>query len=155
MTEEELKQENLKINERMIVYKENVNLVARINVELTKKLGLEHYLTEFSSNLIRALNQYERFVFLLNNKLEFVENIITFSENCIDFFNMTPPELVEGSIFKKRRVLKKNYKTNMEKINKLVSAMNKINETIDKNIGEAVKPYLEDDENAHNESTNE
>ena len=33
MTEEELKIENQKINERMIVYKENVNLVARINVE--------------------------------------------------------------------------------------------------------------------------
>ena len=73
MTDEELKLENEEINKRMIVYKENVNLVARINVELTKKLGLEHYLTDFSSNLISALNQYERFVFLLNNKLEFVD----------------------------------------------------------------------------------
>ena len=155
MTEEELKIENQKINERMIVYKENVNLVARINVELTKKLGLEHYLTEFSSNLIRALNQYERFVLLLNNKLEFVENIIEFSERCIDFFNMTPPELVEGSIFKKRRVMRKNYKNNMEKINTLVSAMNKINENIDKTIGESVKKYFEDDnDNASNAPEN-
>ena len=145
MTDEEIKLENQKINERMIVYKENVNLVARINVEFTKKLGLEHYLTEFSSNLIRALNQYERFVFLLNNKLEFVENIIEFSERCIDFFNMTPPELVEGSIFKKRRVMRKNYKSNMEKINTLVASMNKINENIDKTIGESVKKYFEDD----------
>ena len=145
MTDEEIKLENQKINERMIVYKENVNLVARINVEFTKKLGLEHYLTEFSSNLIRALNQYERFVFLLNNKLEFVENIIEFSERCIDFFNMTPPELVEGSIFKKRRVMIKNYKSNMEKINTLVASMNKINENIDKTIGESVKKYFEDD----------
>ena len=145
MTDEEIKLENQKINERMIVYKENVNLVARINVELTKKLGLEHYLTEFSSNLIRALNQYERFVFLLNDKLDFVENIITFSERCIDFFNMTPPELVEGSIFKKRRVMRKNYKSNMEKINTLVAAMNKINENIDSTIGESVKKYFDDD----------
>jgi hypothetical protein len=145
MTEEELKIENQKINERMIVYKENVNLVARINVELTKKLGLEHYLTEFSSNLIRALNQYERFVFLLNNKLEFVESIIVFSDKCVDFFNMTPPELVEGSIFKKRKVLKKNYNENMAKINRLVESMNKINETIDKTIGESVKKYFESD----------
>ncbi len=145
MTDEEIKLENQKINERMIVYKENVNLVARINVELTKKLGLEHYLTEFSSNLIRALNQYERFVFLLNDKLDFVENIIEFSERCIDFFNMTPPELVEGSIFKKRRVMRKNYKSNMEKINTLVAAMNKINENIDSTIGESVKKYFDDD----------
>ena len=146
MTEEELKLENEKINEKMIVYKENVNLVARINVELTKKLGLEHYLTEFSSNLIRALNQYERFVFLLNNKLEFVDSIIEFSEKCVDFFNMTPPELVEGSIFKKRKVLKKNYDENMAKINRLVESMNKINETIDKTIGPSVQKYFEEDE---------
>ncbi len=154
MTDEELKLENEEINKRMIVYKENVNLVARINVELTKKLGLEHYLTDFSSNLISALNQYERFVFLLNNKLEFVDCIVDFSEKCVDFFNMTPPELVEGSIFKKRRVLKKNYNENMNKINRLVAAMNKINETIDKTIGESVKKYLEDDNNANNDTDN-
>ncbi len=154
MTDEELKLENEEINKRMIVYKENVNLVARINVELTKKLGLEHYLTDFSSNLISALNQYERFVFLLNNKLEFVDCIVDFSEKCVDFFNMTPPELVEGSIFKKRRVLKKNYNENMAKINRLVASMNKINETIDKTIGESVKKYLEDDNNANNDTDN-
>ena len=142
MADEETKTLNEKINEKMITYKENVNLVARINVELTKKLGLEHYLTDFSSNLIRALNQYERFVFLLNNKLEFVDVIIDFSEKCIDFFNMTPPELIEGSIFKKKRALKKKYDENMEKINRLIASMNKINEMIDKNIGESVKDYL-------------
>ena len=152
MTDEELKKENEEINKRMIVYKENVNLVARINVELTKKLGLEHYLTEFSSNLIRALNQYERFVFLLNNKLDFVDSIIEFSEKCVDFFNMTPPELVEGSIFKKRRVMKKNYNENMAKINKLVASMNKINETIDKTIGESVKKYFENDTDTNNDA---
>ena len=146
MADTENKSLNEKLNEKMVVYKENVNLVARINVELTKKLGLEHYLTDFSSNLIRALNQYERFVFLLNNKLEFVDVIIDFSEKCIDFFNMTPPELIEGSIFKKKRELKKKYDENMEKINKLIASMNKINEMIDKNIGESVKDYLKDDE---------
>ena len=141
-----MKIENEEINKRMIVYKENVNLVARINVELTKKLGLEHYLTEFSSNLIRALNQYERFVFVLDNKLEFVDSIIEFSEKCVDFFNMTPPDLMNVSLFKKKRILKKNYNENMEKINRLVASMNKINEEIDKNIGPSVKKYFVDDQ---------
>lgn len=141
-----MKIENEEINKKMIVYKENVNLVARINVELTKKLGLEHYLTEFSSNLIRALNQYERFVFVLDNKLEFVDSIIDFSEKCVDFFNMTPPDLMNVSLFKKKRILKKNYNENMEKINRLVASMNKINEEIDKNIGPSVKKYFVDDQ---------
>lgn len=144
--EEKMKIENEEINKKMIVYKENVNLVARINVELTKKLGLEHYLTEFSSNLIRALNQYERFVFVLDNKLEFVDSIIEFSEKCVDFFNMTPPDLMNVSLFKKKRILKKNYNENMEKINRLVASMNKINEEIDKNIGPSVKKYFVDDQ---------
>lgn len=144
--EEKMKIENEEINKKMIVYKENVNLVARINVELTKKLGLEHYLTEFSSNLIRALNQYERFVFVLDNKLEFVDSIIDFSEKCVDFFNMTPPDLMNVSLFKKKRILKKNYNENMEKINRLVASMNKINEEIDKNIGPSVKKYFVDDQ---------
>lgn len=143
----DLEKENEEINKRMIVYKENVNLVAKINVELTKKLGLEHYLTEFSSNLIRALNQYERFVFVLDNKLEFVDAIIEFSEKCVDFFNMTPPDLMNVSLFKKRRILKKNYNENMAKINKLVASMNKINESIDKNIGPSVKKYFVDENN--------
>ena len=145
--DKDLEKENEEINKRMIVYKENVNLVAKINVELTKKLGLEHYLTEFSSNLIRALNQFGRFVFVLDNKLEFVDAIIDFSEKCVDFFNMTPPDLMNVSLFKKRRILKKNYNENMAKINKLVASMNKINESIDKNIGPSVKKYFVDENN--------
>ena len=50
------------VNMMMVEYEENVNLIAKINAELCKTLGLENYLTEFSSNLIRALNQYKRFV---------------------------------------------------------------------------------------------
>ena len=38
------------VNLLMIEYEENVNCIAKINTELCKKFGLEHYLTEFSSN---------------------------------------------------------------------------------------------------------
>ena len=58
---------------------------------------------------------------------------------------MTPPEEREGSIFKKRKVLKKNYDENMAKINRLVESMNKINETIDKTIGPSVQKYFEEE----------
>ena len=60
--------DNEGVNMLMVEYEENVNLVAKINTELCKRYGLENYLTEFSSNLIRALNQYKRFVILMNNK---------------------------------------------------------------------------------------
>ena len=134
--------ENLKeeVNELMIAYKENINVVATINNELAKKLGIEHYLTDFSSNLIRALNQYEKFVFIIDDKLEFVKIILKFSEKVIDFFNMTPPELIQSkNIFKKKRILKKNYESNMSKVNDLMASMNEINEFIDSKINNTYK----------------
>lgn len=139
--------ENLKeeVNQLMIGYKENINVVAMINNELAKKLGIEHYLTDFSSNLIRALNQYEKFVFVIDDKLSFVKIILKFSENVIDFFNMTPPELIQSkNIFKKRKILKKNYEANMTKINELMNSMNEINEFIDSKINSTYEKYLED-----------
>ena len=142
--------ENLKeeVNELMIAYKENINVVATINNELAKKLGIEHYLTDFSSNLIRALNQYEKFVFIIDNKLEFVKIILKFSEKVIDFFNMTPPELIQSkNIFKKKRILKKNYESNMSKVNDLMASMNEINEFIDSKINNTYKKYLDEEKN--------
>ena len=59
------------VNLLMVEYEENVNVVAKINTELCKMYGLEHYLTEFSSNLITALNQYKRFVLLMNERKKF------------------------------------------------------------------------------------
>lgn len=142
--------ENLKeeVNELMIAYKENINVVATINNELAKKLGIEHYLTDFSSNLIRALNQYEKFVFIIDDKLEFVKIILKFSEKVIDFFNMTPPELIQSkNIFKKKRILKKNYESNMSKVNDLMASMNEINEFIDSKINNTYKKYLDEEKN--------
>ena len=63
------------VNLLMVEYEENVNVVAKINTELCKMYGLEHYLTEFSSNLITALNQYKRFVLLMNERKKFVEGL--------------------------------------------------------------------------------
>ena len=113
----------------MIEYEENVNLIAKINTELCKEYGLEHHLTEFSSNLIRALNQYKRFVPLMNNKEEFVIRIIKFSNDCIAFF-----EKNEG----------REPKSTIKKMNNLVRSLNKINEQINSSFYDSVKEYLED-----------
>ena len=125
-----MKIENEEINKRMIVYKENVNLVARINVELAKKLGLEHYLTEFSSNLINALNQYKRFVLLMNERKKFVEGLLDFSNACIEFFE------------ENKDVNKSSHDAIVEKMNNLIKTMNVINDQINNNFQDSVKDYL-------------
>ncbi len=118
------------INLMMVEYEENVNLVAKINTELCKQFGLEHHLTEFSSNLIRALNQYKRFVPLLKNKKEFVQRIIKFSNDCILFF---------------KKNTEREPKATMKKMNSLVNDLNKINEMINNTFYDSVKDYLVED----------
>ena len=98
------------INMKMVEYEENVNLVAKINTELCKRFGLEHYLTEFSSNLIRALNQYKRFVMLMEDKNKFVDSIIAFSNACIEFFENNKETISHEDMTKK--------------MNKLINSMN-------------------------------
>ena len=119
------------VNLMMIEYEENVNVVAKINTELCKKFGLEHYLTEFSSNLIRALNQYKRFVMLMNDRKLFVKKILAFSNACISFF-----EKNDGF---------KEPKATIKKMNILVNDLNEINELINKSFADSVKDYLKDD----------
>ena len=119
------------VNLMMIEYEENVNVVAKINTELCKKFGLEHYLTEFSSNLIRALNQYKRFVMLMKDRKLFVKKILAFSNACISFF-----EKNDGF---------NEPKATIKKMNILVNDLNEINELINKSFADSVKDYLKDD----------
>ena len=121
------------INLMMVEYEENVNVVAKINTELCKTFGLEHYLTEFSSNLIRALNQYKRFVMLMKNRKEFVEKIVSFSRACIHFFETN------------KDVKKTEPLATYEKMNLLVNTLNDINDMINKSFSESVKEYLNED----------
>ena len=118
------------VNLLMVEYEENVNVVAKINTELCKMYGLEHYLTEFSSNLINALNQYKRFVLLMNDRKKFVEGLLDFSNACIEFFEENKDEK------------KTSHDVIVEKMNHLVKTMNVINEEINNNFADSVKEYI-------------
>lgn len=120
------------VNLLMVEYEENVNVVAKINTELCKMYGLEHYLTEFSSNLINALNQYKRFVLLMNDRKKFVEGLLDFSNACIEFFEENKDEK------------KTSHDVIVEKMNHLVKTMNVINEEINNNFADSVKEYIKE-----------
>ena len=117
------------VNMMMVEYEENVNLIAKINAELCKTLGLENYLTEFSSNLIRALNQYKRFVSLLKEKEKFVNKIIKFSNSCIEFFKINLNN-------------KESNKNSVKSMNNVLSSLNDINEMINNSFYDSVKDLL-------------
>jgi hypothetical protein len=92
--------------------------------------GLEHYLTEFSSNLINALNQYKRFVMLLNERKKFVLGLLDFSRACIEFFEQN------------KDVNKSSHDAIVEKMNNLIKTMNVINDQINNTFQDSVKDYL-------------
>lgn len=109
-----------------IKYDENLNLMGKINTELCKNLGLEHNLTEFSSNLIRALKQYERFLEILDDKEYFLSAILEFSDSCIAYFNP------------------KNDLNANRKANDLINKMNNINDIINNCFFKSIEKYRED-----------
>ena len=113
----------------MATYTENVNLVGKINAELCHKYGLESELAEFSSNLMTALNQYKRFIDIIEDTEGFLKLIVKFSESCISFFNIADTDNKTKIFFKKT--------------NELMEDMNKISEFINNNFFKDIKKYYD------------
>lgn len=119
----------------LMEYKENINVVAKINTEYTQKVGKEHYMAELSNTLVNALIQFEKFIPVIEDKNYYIQELLLFSKMAIDVFKIVPKELIPTkSIFKKRRILKKSYEQNKENINKVLNQMDKISQIIDENM---------------------
>ena len=81
-------------------------------------------------NLINALNQYKRFVMLMNERKKFVLGLLDFSRACIEFFEQN------------KDVNKSSHDAIVEKMNNLIKTMNVINDQINNTFQDSVKDYL-------------
>lgn len=124
------------ILEKLEKYKANINIVAKINLEYTEKLGKEHHMAILSNTLVNAMNQFEKFINIMKDKEAYIDEILLFSSMTIDVFKITPSELIETkNIFKKKKIMKKNYEENKDNINLVLDQMDKISKMIDENVG--------------------
>lgn len=124
------------ILEKLEKYKANINIVAKINLEYTEKLGKEHHMAILSNTLVNAMNQFEKFINIMEDKEAYIDEILLFSSMTIDVFKITPSELIETkNIFKKKKIMKKNYEENKDNINLVLDQMDKISKMIDENVG--------------------
>ncbi|MGM9968760.1 MAG: hypothetical protein ACI35S_00020 [Anaeroplasma sp.] len=122
------------INEMMAEYKANINILATINLEYTKSLGKSHEFSSLSNTLVTALNQFEKFYYVVDNKMEYVNEILKFSKMAIDIFELKPQEVVNLNVFKKKKMYKRNYQKNKQKIDNVLEQMNIISRIIDRSV---------------------
>ncbi len=125
----------MEFNEMILEIKENTNLLGKINLEYTEKLGKDHYMAKLSNTFVNSLLQFEKFFDIMNNRESYALELLRFSQMAIDVFKITPPEfLASKSIFKKRKILKKNLDENRNYINKVLDQMDLISAMIDENV---------------------
>ncbi len=122
-------------NEMIINIQENANILGRINLEYTEKLGKEHYMSKLSNTFVKSIVEFQKFFDIMENGVLYASELLKFSEMAIDVFKITPPELLASkSIFKKRKLLKKNLEENRNYINRVLDQMDLISSMIDENV---------------------
>lgn len=125
----------MEFNEMIANIENNANILGKINLEYTEKLGKEHYMAKLSDTFVKSLMEFQKFFDIMNDGVSYASELLKFSEMAIDVFKITPPELLASkSIFKKRKILKHNLEENKNYINRVLDQMDLISAMIDKNV---------------------
>ena len=112
-------------------YKKKLENLASLNNRIIQELGNEHYLSMFSSNMLRTMKQYLKFIDLLGYSEEFLIMLNDTIDKEIEFLDFDPQIFRERNIFKKRKKLKSLYAYNLSNISKIQEDVDKINNYID------------------------
>ena len=112
-------------------YKKKLENLASLNNRIIQELGNEHYLSMFSSNMLRIMKQYLKFIDLLGYSEEFLIMLNDTIDKEIEFLDFDPQIFRERNIFKKRKKLKSLYAYNLSNISKIQEDVDKINNYID------------------------
>ena len=115
-------------------YTNKLNRLGELNNRITISLGLEHYLSTFSANMLEIMKQYLKFVEVFNNDEVFFNMLNNTIDKEIEFLDFDPEVFNEKSIFKKRRKLKALYAYNLANITSIQEEVDKINDYIDEKI---------------------
>lgn len=115
-------------------YSTKLNKLGELNTRITKSLGLEHYLSTFSANMLEIMKQFLKFVEVFDNDEKFLSMLNETIDKEIEFLDFDPEVFNEKSIFKKRKKLKTLYAYNLANITSIQEEVDKINDYIDKKI---------------------
>ena len=115
-------------------YNTKLNKLGELNTSITKSLGLEHYLSTFSANMLEIMKQFLKFVEVFDNDEKFLSMLNETIDKEIEFLDFDPEVFNEKSIFKKRKKLKTLYAYNLANITSIQEEVDKINDYIDNKI---------------------
>lgn len=128
------------INEKMTKFYEYKNEIGLLYNDYTIKYGKEYYLASLANSILNSFNTFEKFYPIIEDKEVFVDKLLDISLSALDLLRINTNEsLGKISIFKKRRIVKKEYEENLNKIHLLLNKIDEINEFLTKNCEKSTK----------------
>ena len=115
-------------------YKNKLNRLGELNNKITISLGLEHYLSTFSANMLEIMKQFLKFADIFDGDDVFLKMLHETIDKEIEFLDFDPEIFNEKNIFKKRKKIKSLYAYNLENITNIQDEVNKISDYIDNKI---------------------
>ena len=119
-------------NESLSIYYDNIKKLDEINNNYAISLGEDNYLTKLSKTFYKSLNEFIKFIDIMEDKEEYLASLLEFSYDCIELYDSMSLDVInEKHTFKRKRLLKKSYEKNKESINKILDRMDLISNMID------------------------
>ena len=123
------------INLIMDEYHKNKEKIGILYNEYTINYGKEYNMANLANNLINSFNTFEKFYAIVKDKLEFAKKIRDLSNLSIELLEInTEAKLGKMRLAKKKRIVKKEYPLNKEKLTNLLNKIDEMNDFLTKSL---------------------
>lgn len=123
------------INLIMDHYHKNKEKIGILYNEYTINYGKEYNMANLANNLINSFNTFEKFYAIVKDKLEFAKKIRDLSILSIELLEInTEAKLGKMRLAKKKRIVKKEYPLNKEKLTNLLNKIDEMNDFLTKSL---------------------
>lgn len=135
MDNNKLSEEIDTINELMNKYHINKEKIGKLYNEYTINYGKEYNMANLANTLLNSFNMFEKFYAIIDEKLEFANKMNDLSILSIELLEInTEAKLGKMRLTKKKRIVKKEYPLNKEKLTNLLTKIDEMNDFLTKSL---------------------
>ncbi len=121
------------INIIMNEYHEKKNKIGTLYNEYTINYGKEYNMATLANTLLNSFNTFEKFYVIVEDKLEFANKMRDLATLSIELLEIkTEANLGKMRLSKKKKIVKKEYPLNKEKLTNLLNKIDEMNEFLTK-----------------------
>jgi hypothetical protein len=133
---EEIKDPNKEVDEINLImneYHDKKNKIGILYNEYTINYGKEYNMANLANTLLNSFNTFEKFYAIIEDKVEFAKKLRDLANMSIDLLEIkTEANLGKMRLGKKKRIVKKEYPLNKEKLTNLLNKIDEINDFLTK-----------------------